>query len=134
MGFCYVVEGKFLEIAHLAAHLESLKYEVTMDEAPIMMEGHLARVKLFIRFMEALVQYFSDNEKESPSHRMMMMMVNISVARLQHEAANATESPSERDSYLNKAYEGLSALFITMQAARCFSPTFCMSSGVWKKP
>ena len=107
IGFCYAAEGKFLDMTHLAAHLESLKYEVTMDEAP--MEGHLARVRLAIRFMEALVQYVSDNEEQSPSHR-MMMMINISLARLQHEAANVTESPSERDSYLTKAYEGFTKI------------------------
>ena len=109
IGFCYAVEGKFLDMTLLAAHLESLKYELTMDEAPIMKEGHLARVKLLIRFMEALVQYVSDNEEESPSHR-MMMMVKISLARLQHEAANVTESPSERDSFLTKAYEGFTKI------------------------
>ena len=109
IGFCYAVEGKFLDMTLLAAHLESLKYEVTMDEAPIMMEGHLARVKLLIRFMDALVQYVSDNEEESPSHR-MMMMVKISLARLQHEAANVTESPSERDSFLTKAYAGFTKI------------------------
>ena len=109
IGFCYAVEGKFLDMTHLAAHLESLKYEVTMEEAPIVMEGHLARVKLLICFMEALVQYVSDNEEESSSHR-MMMMVKISLARLQHEAANVTESPSERDSFLTKAYEGFTKI------------------------
>ena len=111
LGFCYAAEGKFLDMAHLAAHFESLKREMTMDEAPF--EGHPARMKLLIGFMEALVQYFTENDEESPSQR-MMMMVSTNLARLQHEASKVAESAYERDVSLAKAYEGFSKIITSV--------------------
>ena len=111
LGFCYAAEGKFLDMAHLAAHFESLENELTMNEA--LFEGHQARVKLLIRFLEALVQYYTDNDEQTPTHR-MMMMVNTNLARLQHEAFKVAESASERDLFLAKAYEGFTKILTSV--------------------
>ena len=111
LGFCYAAEGKFLDMAYLAAHFKSLENELTMVEAPF--EGHPARVKLLIRFMEALVYYYTNNDEQTPTHR-MMMMVNTNLARLQHEASKVAESASERDLSLAKAYEGFSKILTSV--------------------
>ena len=111
LGFCYAAEGRFLDMAHLAAHFKSLENELTMDEAPF--EGYPARVKLLIRFMEALVYYYTNDDKQTPTHR-MMMMVTTNLARLQHEASKVAESASERDLSLAKAYEGFSKILTSV--------------------
>lgn len=111
LGFCYAAEGKFLDMAHLAAHFKSLENELTMDEAPF--EGHPARVKLLIRFMEALVYYYTNDDEQTPTHR-MMVMVTTNLARLQHEASKVAESASERDLSLAKAYEGFSKILTSV--------------------
>ena len=111
LGFCYAAEGKFLDMAYLAAHFKSLENELTMVEAPF--EGHPARVKLLIRFMEALVYYYTNNDEQTPTHR-MMMMVTTNLARLQHEASKVAESESERELSLAKAYEGFSKILTSV--------------------
>ena len=107
VGFCYAAEGKFIDMTHLAAHFESLKHGLTMEEAPF--EGHPARVQLLIIFMEALVQHFTDNDEQSPTHR-MMMMVNTNLARLHYEGSKVAESASDRDLSLDRAYEGFTKI------------------------
>ena len=104
LGLCYAAEGKFLDMAQLAAHFDALQHKLTMDETPS--ETHPSRLRLVLRFMEALVRHHTASDGgDTSSSRRMMTMVNTNLARLHHEASKVAETASERDQSLANAYE-----------------------------
>lgn len=111
LGFCYGAEGKFLDMVQLASHFEALQHHLTMEG--VAAHEHADQIRLLINFVEALVRYLTEDEAESYSQR-LMIMIQSNLANLQYEASKISGSVSERARNLANAQRGFAKIITSV--------------------